>query len=297
MIFFRKTTISWIIFLTLIFCGLSEPRADTAWDAANLEIKLLIAQATKKRAGVLVWVDLQENQLQVEGDSQLIDKKIRPASAFKLITAESALREGLDFHYRCIGHDRIAGSRQYCWNTRGHGQLDLSKALAFSCNLFFSQLGLKLSQSALMTTLGYYPEFDLSPLTQNKLSESNLAQLSIGDSSLLKISPRQMLNFWVRYLKKIQDPKMTPIVQGLRRSVQEGTASRHVGHAFNVLAKTGTADAENSSYKTDAWFLGAYPAERPRFAFVIFLQRAHGYEEAAVLGDKIFRVFLKYFPE
>ena len=291
-----QVLINVVVFLAFL-CGASFPlKADSVHDELYLEISRLIASATRKKTGLVLWTDLRQNSLQIEGDSRLAGEKFRPGSIFKLLTAEAALHEGLDFHYRCSGHDRVAGTLQYCWNHRGHGELDLPKALALSCNLFFSQLSLKLSPSSLLATLKSYPDFDAEGLYYKKFSPAAWAKLAIGDSAYFKVTPRQMMSFWKQYLEKLQDPQMAPIVQGLRRSVQEGTASKRVKNSFKVLAKTGTSDAEDPSYKTDAWFLGAYPDENPRFVFVIFLRRAHGYEEAAALANNLFKVFAKYFP-
>jgi cell division protein FtsI/penicillin-binding protein 2 len=70
--------------------------------------------------------------------------------------------------------------------------------------------------------------------------------------------------------------------------VKEGTGQRAAASSFEILGKTGTSDAEKSAYKTDGWFLGAYPAGHPRYAVLVFLRHAHGFEEAATLAGKIF---------
>jgi len=78
-----------------------------------------------------------------------------PASPFKLATAAMALRRGLvtfstHMDQPCTGGFRF-GSRVFkCWKREGHGSLDLTGAIATSCDVYFYQLGLKLGLNALL---------------------------------------------------------------------------------------------------------------------------------------------------
>ncbi len=58
---------------------------------------------------------------------------------------------------------------------------------------------------------------------------------------------------------------------------------------MDIIAKTGTADSLGSAFKTHGWFIGAYPAENPRFALVIFMKNAHGYGAPTALARKVFK--------
>jgi penicillin-binding protein 2 len=78
-----------------------------------------------------------------------------PASPFKLATAVMALRRGLvTFSSRmdqpCTGGLRY-GTRVFkCWKREGHGSLDLTGAIAASCDVYFYQLGLRLGLNAML---------------------------------------------------------------------------------------------------------------------------------------------------
>lgn len=70
-----------------------------------------------------------------------------PASTYKIITAMAGLQEGVitenDILF-CPGYYRF-GSRNYrCWRRGGHGSVDLVKALAESCDVYFYQVGQRL---------------------------------------------------------------------------------------------------------------------------------------------------------
>ncbi|MEZ5647886.1 MAG: penicillin-binding protein 2 [Alphaproteobacteria bacterium] len=80
----------------------------------------------------------------------LVNKAIHgqyaPGSTFKIIVALAALEAGmqLDFTATCPGYKEIGGSRFHCWKHDGHGEIDLYRAMAGSCDVFFYELGLKI---------------------------------------------------------------------------------------------------------------------------------------------------------
>jgi penicillin-binding protein 2 len=70
-----------------------------------------------------------------------------PASTYKILTAMAGLEEGvIDEHTTvlCPGYYRF-GNRSYkCWRPQGHGSVDIFKALAQSCDVYFYQVGQRL---------------------------------------------------------------------------------------------------------------------------------------------------------
>jgi penicillin-binding protein 2 len=86
--------------------------------------------------------------------NKVIQGKYPPGSTFKLATSAMALELGvatLDDHMPvpCTG-GYMFGTRYFrCWESRGHGDISLSRAIEVSCDVFFYQLGLKLGLSRL----------------------------------------------------------------------------------------------------------------------------------------------------
>jgi penicillin-binding protein 2 len=95
------------------------------------------------------WNELRENPRK-----PLYNKALQglypPASTWKLVTAAVALEGGvIDTRARmpiaCYGGLQF-GSRYFrCWEKKGHKSLDLTGAIAKSCDVYFYQLGLKIS--------------------------------------------------------------------------------------------------------------------------------------------------------
>lgn len=72
-----------------------------------------------------------------------------PGSVFKVMLAAAALEEGVvNEHttYYCPGSFRIGGAGRAwgCWQRRGHGSVNVREALAYSCDVYFYNVGLKL---------------------------------------------------------------------------------------------------------------------------------------------------------
>jgi penicillin-binding protein 2 len=72
-----------------------------------------------------------------------------PGSTYKIVTAGMALEEGvISAHTRfqpCRGSYRFGNRTFRCWKEEGHGSLDLVGAIQVSCDVYFYQLGERLS--------------------------------------------------------------------------------------------------------------------------------------------------------
>jgi penicillin-binding protein 2 len=63
-----------------------------------------------------------------------------PGSTFKMVTALAALAEGMiteETTVRCPGYYEVGGRKFACWKRGGHGPVNLKKALAESCDVYF----------------------------------------------------------------------------------------------------------------------------------------------------------------
>lgn len=76
--------------------------------------------------------------------NRAIQGRYSPGSVFKIAVAVAALEEGLitpDFRVFCGGGGTFHGRFFRCWQTRGHGSVDLLRAIEQSCNTYFYTLG------------------------------------------------------------------------------------------------------------------------------------------------------------
>ncbi len=79
--------------------------------------------------------------------NKLVQGQYPPGSTYKLVTAVAALAEGVvsqETVIYCPGFYRFGNRTYRCWKRSGHGAVDLHRALAESCDVYFYQAGQRL---------------------------------------------------------------------------------------------------------------------------------------------------------
>ena len=99
----------------------------------------------------------------------LINKVVQaaypPGSTYKVVTALAGLAEGAidrNTTIYCPGHYRFGNRTYRCWRSSGHGAVDIRRALAESCDVYFYQVGLRVGVDKLAE---YARRFGLGSLT------------------------------------------------------------------------------------------------------------------------------------
>ena len=75
-------------------------------------------------------------------------QKTAPGSTFKMVTATTALEEGVITPGSTV-HDNVQFTKinkpwPKCWSTYSHGTINVSQAIQHSCNYFFYEMGYRL---------------------------------------------------------------------------------------------------------------------------------------------------------
>jgi penicillin-binding protein 2 len=77
-------------------------------------------------------------------ENKAIQGEYPPGSTYKVITALAGLEEGVideTTEFFCPGHYRFGNRTYRCWKRGGHGNVNIVKALAQSCDVYFYQVG------------------------------------------------------------------------------------------------------------------------------------------------------------
>ncbi len=79
--------------------------------------------------------------------NKVVQGEYPPASTYKIVTAIAGLAEGVisqDTIIYCPGYYRFGNRTYRCWKRAGHGAVNLKRALAESCDVYFYQVGQRL---------------------------------------------------------------------------------------------------------------------------------------------------------
>ena len=280
------------------------------------------------------------NRLRADPAKPLINRAMRgtypPASPFKLATAVMALRRGVvDFTSHmpipCRGALQFGNRAFRCWRPEGHGSLDLTGAIAASCDVYFYQLGIRVGLPAILeegTRIGFgdrsgidlgneqRPIFPPNTEYYNRRygprgwSPAVTLNLAIGQGE----NSQTLMNMMRFYAALAGDgtagapflvarPKgeqrslgITPAqLAGLKaamaRVVASGTAAGSGGRLLNVAGKTGTA--QNETGKDHGWFIGYAPADNPQIVVGAIMESLQGHGGAYV-APYVVRVIKRY---
>lgn len=262
-----------------------------------------------------------------ERDHPLFDRAVRmalpPGSVFKTLTAIALLESGTieaERAFYCQGYLHTP-DRQRCEIFRrtgeGHGAIDLTGALAQSCNVYFFHFARDLGAGPLADwtrRLGFgrptgidLPDEAGGQLPQPMLGRANEGTVeawAIGQGELTA-TPLQLARLMAAVANggrlvrprlasdTAEDASPTPasgldpgtlaaVRDGLRSVVDDsrGTAYRTLRTvAASVAGKTGTAETDDEA--DHALFAGYAPADAPRVAFAVVLEHAGGGGDAA----------------
>ena len=192
-----------------------------------------------------------------------------------------------------------------CWYKPGHGKLEMSRALAVSCNQYFYQLAKQTSPGAFVRILTAQ---GLSPNSDPASAAPLLPETMMGLDSNLKLVPLQVLKAYGALISEHPSTgsAATPafahtiLINGLRLGALEGTsglAQQALPPHHDLLGKTGTSPAlmggRYLKSRTDGWFLGFYPAAQPVLAVMVYYPGGLGARDAAPLGGQAIRMYLE----
>lgn len=142
-------------------------------------------------------------------DSPLLNRALSAysvGSVFKPCVAAAALEMGRgEYSYNCVGNTYIIDRSFNCHKRDGHGTLDLSGALAFSCNTFFYNFAISIGAAPIYkmaSSLNFGNSIRIAdnmstavgsmPRLSSLNNEAAIANMSIGQGSI-SASPVSML--------------------------------------------------------------------------------------------------------
>ncbi len=272
-------------------------------------------------------------------ESPLMDRGVSsaypPGSVFKLVTALAALETGKitpQTRFYCNRTFRLkADSRPYhCWYERGHGSVNLYEALERSCNVYFYNIGSRLSPEDIAhyaheMGLGQKFDLELSNVSSGLVPDEGWKRqrfhqpwyqgetlsYAIGQSYLL-VSPLQILRLTATIAKDglrvepqlVMDPdhfkkeqriaihpeNLKAIKRGMLQVVESEYGTGQLARVDFGKIAAKTGTAQVPPKQAHGWMTGYFPYDDPKIAFVVFVE--HG-GSGGIAGAGIVKSMLK----
>lgn len=263
------------------------------------------------------------------GESVLVNRATQgayaPGSVFKLVTTLAYMRENNAYSvysYNCEGEIEHNGTIIHCAKNKKHGEEDLRKSLANSCNTSYSNLGLLLDVKKFRATaeeLLFNMELpEVLPYRKSKFeleqhsAEYEIMMTAIGQGKT-QTNPYHMAlitsaianggilmkpylidrvesytgvevkkNMPEKYATIMTSQEAFQLQEYMEAVVLEGTASSLSSEAFTVAGKTGTAEYSSDKEKAHSWFVGFTNIDNPDLAISVVVESADNSGMSAV---------------
>jgi hypothetical protein len=154
-----------------------------------------------------------------------------------------------------------------CWFPQGHGRMEISTAIAHSCNAYFLELARDVAPEPLNSVLQRFGLSAPDPGAE--------AATLIGLGGAWRISPFAIARAYSELIARSLDPGVRELLAGMALSGQSGTG-RGVGPGAYV--KTGTAGG-------DGYVIALFPIDAPHFNLLVRVRGVPGAKAAWVCGQ------------
>ncbi len=208
-------------------------------------------------------------------------KRIPPGSLVKPFTA-LAYAEAHDSEYPL---HVCKGKASGCWQSRPHGELDITSAIAFSCNSYFRALTAQLTGE------------DMLPVTKRFDLDAPDADLTgpalMGLGVRWLVSPLRLARAYLELYRRRDQPGVREVLAGMVQSARVGTGSA-IGRALKhsgAMVKTGTAACTHvRSAPADGFVVALVPASDPQFLLLVRVHGVTGATAAVTAGRMLSRL-------
>lgn len=224
---------------------------------------------------------------------------------FSLIALEKSNQLNTNFSFRCKGY---LSEPMQCWLGKGHGTLNLTEAIANSCNVYFYNMLFEagFSKKSLENTVRIFN------FKYNEDKDSSIYEEGIGYGIAVRARPIDiiyafaaiynggLLNDENSNSKVIEMPTndlINIIRDGMRGSYIYGTASPVMKKTgiTDIAVKTGTAVTIENGRENPNKFTGIsvmlYPSVKPQIALIIAIEKGRS-STACEISEIILKRFL-----
>lgn len=274
--------------------------------AAPTRLQSAIEHIMQGRKGTAVLLDLQTGAILAAYHPEVAARRLAlPGSAVKPFTLLALLdsrKVKPEEKFLCRRNVRVGTRNLTCSHPETGQPFDAVSALAYSCNDYFTSMAVRLTAAELRDAFvkagfaartGLLKDEAVGSVQLTTTREQRQLQ-AVGEFGV-RVTPLELLNAYrglaLRHLMNSNPPGEPTLAQGLQASTDYGMARLGQPKGLRVAGKTGTSRADEGAW-THGWFAGFAPAEDPKVAVVVFLERGTGPADAAPLAAQILQAWM-----
>jgi SpoIID/LytB domain protein len=301
--------------LLLVLLSMSCSREQKTGSQVDTLLQTAAEQALGDLEGTIIIQDPRDGRIRAIVNRRLaFEQSYPPGSAIKPFLSLMLLRSGIidpKRSVKCPAHFQSDNNEIHCTHKRLTGEIDLVRAIGHSCNYYFKTLGERVSSGMAESVYASFGFGRRSGSGQREFSgrvdnSQWGADEMIGDGQNLLVTPVQMLVAYSALVNggdlyrplidgevrrtgriEISERDRLSIIEGMRESVVEGTASHADIQSLDgfVFGKTGTSTSSNR-FRTHGWFIGFasrdWEKTNPELAVLVFLKKGKGKDCATI---------------
>ncbi len=223
-----------------------------------------------------------------------------PGSTLKPLTLWALLESGKikpSDEYFCPGTLVLNGRNMSCSHPRITVPMNISRAIAYSCNCAVAHFGMLLEPGelpdfcrrlGLTSATGLLNGPEAAGRILPNLSGQQLQLQGLGEA-FISATPLEVLAAYSMLARRSHDPLLAAIVDGLEGAVEYGTAQQAKLENISVAGKTGSVrDAAGVHL---AWFAGFAPSRSPEVAVTVLVQGRSGGADAAPIARRLLQSY------
>lgn len=247
--------------------------------------------------GIALLVDVRTRKsIGVHGAAAAAAQLAPPGSTIKPFVLAALLRAGKinpEESFPCAGRLRIGGRPFDCSHPRLAAPVQVSTALAYSCNCFVAhfaerfergELAAALERAGLGSPTGLLDRAEAPGRIPVAAGPEANQMEALGEDPVLITAAEMAMGYRTLALSAGR-PDMAPVVEGLEGAVEYGTAQLAHVDGLKVAGKTGSVRTRSGTRM--AWFAGFAPSRAPEVVVTVMLQGRSGGTDAAPIAGRI----------
>lgn len=284
-----------------------------------------------------IWTELVEDE---DKESPLLNRATQglypPGSTFKILTALAYIRENPlydSYQYDCNGEITYNKMTIHCYNNHAHGDVDLIKSFAKSCNSSFANIGSLLNLddfNAICEEFLFNKQLSFElPSNPSKFSLSSTnssvketMQTAIGQgltlmtplhnamivstianngvmmepyvvNHIINADGKIVKRYASKEYKKLMSIEETNILEKMMKEVVISGTASKL-QGMDMEVAGKTGSAEQTGKAAHSWFVGYAPVDKPEIVVSVIVEnKGTGSEYAVPIAKKIFEAYSK----